>query len=541
MKQFHRDKLNKIFSPSVIRGLAIALIRQVGPSLKQSSQFLKKRSQSRPKKPTRPELTGDGMYVEAFVSDTLPALIGKIRKVESLEIVLKIPENVPIFHELTTWLKLSSYTHQSGQIIAIASTDQLVQQLAKLVGIPIASSEWYFGPSIRIRRISRIYSRNLLKIGSFLLILVGVWVGATTVFDQISHVEIQLSPAGHERSVDVIFSVSDLIQDSDLLKRVIKGRSVRQETEATVIVATTGIDSLGSEKAIVNLEFTNSSSKNYSVASGFLVGTKEGINFRTTVSITLEPDEVKQVAAICDLPGTLGNVQAGTITESTLPIEITAINPNPASGGADTIWAIVDAADILTAHKYSRDVLATRGVKALRSVETGGELVTATVSTPILSQEARQGIGDKSEVFVIDYIIVASGLVVDLSEAERLMGMILSSTLESHEELIGLTKLDIVDAPELGNDKVRIRGTGRVINVEGWARDLSDSLKSASLEDADIILKQYLSLDESPIIIFRPSFFPARSLPRLARNIQIHLLIPEQKNARYARDGKNNE
>lgn len=541
MKPFRHDKLNKIFSPSVIRGLANALIRQMGPSLKQFRQFLKKTSRPKPKKTARAKLTGDGMYVEALVSDTLPTLIGRIRKVESLEIVLKIPEDAPVFHELRTWLKLSSYTHQSGQMIAIASTDQLVQQLAKTVGIPIASSEWYFGPSIRIRRISRTYSKNFLKIGSFLLILVGVWVGVTSVINQISHAEIQLNPAGQERSVDVIFSVSDLIQDSDLLKRVIKGRSVRQETEATVIVATSGIGKLGSENAIVNLEFVNSSSKKYSVASGFLVGTKEGINFRTTVSITLQPDEAKRVAAICDLPGTLGNVQAGTITESTLPIEITAINPNSASGGTDTIWAVVDAADIVTAHKYSGDVLATRGVKALQSVANDGELVTATVSTPILSQEARQDIGDRSEVFVIDYIIVASGLMVDLSEAERLMELILSSTLEPHEELIGLTKLDIVDSPELGNDKVRIRGTGRVINVEGWARDLSDSLKSASFEDADILLKEYLSLDESPRIIFRPSFLPVRSLPQLARNIQIHLMTPEQETARYARDGANNE
>ena len=541
MKPFRHDKLNKIFSPSIIKGLVINLARQMTPLLKQFSDLLKKKSRPKPNKSVQARLTGDGMYVEASLSDTLPTLIGRIRKVESLEIILKIPEDTPVFHELRTWLKLSSYTHQSGQIIAIASTDQLVQQLAKTVGIPIASSEWYFGPSIRIRRISRTYSKNFLKIGSFLLILVGMWVGITSFIDQIARAEIQLNPAGQERSVDVIFSVSDLIQDSDLLKRVIKARSVRQETEATVIVTTSGIDKLGSENAIANLEFVNSSSKKYSVASGFLVGTKEGINFRTTVSITLEPNEAKRVPAICDLPGTLGNVQAGTITESTLPIEITAINPNSASGGVDMIWAVVDAADILTAHKYSRDVLATRGVKALQSVATGGELVTATVSTPILSQKARQNIGDRSEVFVIDYIIVASGLMVDLSEAERLMKMILSSTLESHEELIDLSKLDIVDSPELGNDKIRIRGTGRVINVEGWARDLSDSLKSASSEEANIILKEYLSLDESPDIIFRPSFLPTRSLPRLARNIQIHLMAPEQEITRDARDGKNNE
>ncbi|HIE83730.1 MAG TPA: hypothetical protein EYQ00_07755, partial [Dehalococcoidia bacterium] len=167
MKPVRRDKLRRIFSPSVTRGLAIALIRRLGPPLNRFSRFLKKKYQSRSKKSARPELTGDGMYVEAFGSDTLPTLIGKIRRVESLEIVLKIPEDTPIFLTLTTWLKLASYTRQSGQIIAIASTDQLVQQLARTVGIPIASSEWYFGPSIRLRRISRIYSTSFLKVGSF--------------------------------------------------------------------------------------------------------------------------------------------------------------------------------------------------------------------------------------------------------------------------------------------------------------------------------------------------------------------------------------
>jgi hypothetical protein len=296
------------------------------------------------------------------------------------------------------------------------------------------------------------------------------------------------------------------------------------------------MDSLGSERAIVNIEFVNSSSKNYSVASGFLVGTKEGINFRTTVSITLAPNESKQVAAVCDLPGTLGNVAASTITESTLPIEVTAMNSKAAIGGIDKTWAIVDASDILTAHRYSQNVLAIRGVKAL-STPGNGELVTATVSTPILSQHARQAIGDRSEVFVIDYVIVASGLVVDFSEAEHLVRMMLVSTLTFTEELVGLTQIDIIDAPELGNDKVRIRGTGRVVDTKNWAEDLSVLLRATSLQEATTNLEEYLSLTEPPIITLSPSLLSVDSLPRLARNIRIRLLLPEYN----LRDEKNNE
>ena len=472
-------------------------------------------------------ITGDGLYLEASKLDTLSTLIGKLRRIESLEIILKIPENATNFRDLATWLRFAAYVKQSGQTIAVSSTDHSIQQLAKTVGVPIASSEWYFGPSIRLRRLGWTTFRKFRNVLVSLLLLGIGWFGGNMALDQVTHATIQISPTGEERSVDIIFSASDLIQDSDLKTRVIKARSVREETEATVVVAVSGEDSRGLERATANIEFVNSSSKNYSVASGFLVGTKEGINFKTTVSITLAPNESKKVTAVCDLPGILGNVNALTITESNLPIEITATNPEAATGGVDTTWPIVDARDILTAHKYSRDVLISRGIKALELDDTA-QLVTSTVSTPILSQRARQAIGEQSEVFVIDYIIVASGLVIDFSEAHSLAEMILISTLERNEELIGLTKLDIVDSPELGSDKVRIRATGRVIAIDNWASDLSNPLRSASFDEASTIVEEYLSLSHSPIITLTPSFLPLNSLPRLARNIEIQLLIAKE-------------
>jgi hypothetical protein len=536
MKLYRLNKLVKRFPLERTRGSIAAFVERRKPVFKKNRQVLNKVIYRNISESFPERLTGDGLYFEVRTSDTLPSLIGKLRRIESLEIILKIPENANNFRELATWLRFSAYMKQSGQMLAVASTDPLIQQLAKTVGMPIASSEWYFGPSIRIRRLGRIYSKYFVRLGSLLVAVIFIWFGGGMILDRIAHAEIEVTPTGHERSVDVIFSVSDLIEDSDLLRRVVKARSVREETEATVIVAVTGMDSLGSERAIVNIEFVNSSSKNYSVASGFLVGTKEGINFRTTVSITLAPNESKQVAAVCDLPGTLGNVAASTITESTLPIEITAINSKAASGGIDKSWAIVDASDVLTAHRYSQNVLAIRGVKALSTLGNG-ELVTATVSTPILSQHARQAIGDPSEVFVIDYVIVASGLVVDFSEAERLVKMMLVSTLTFTEELVGLTQIDIIDAPELGNDKVRIRGTGRVIDTKDWAQDLSVLLRAASLQEATANLEEYLSLTEPPIITLSPSLLSVDSLPRLARNIRIQLLLPEYD----LHDEKNNE
>ena len=335
MKLYRLNGLVKKFLLERTRGLIAAFVEKRKPVFKTNRQILDKVRYRNISESFPERLTGNGLYFEVPTSDTLPDLIGKLRRIESLEIILKIPENANNFRELTTWLRLSAYMKQSGQMLAVASTDPLIQQLAKTVGMPIASSEWYFGPSIRIRRLGRLYSKYLVRLGSLLVAVVFIWFGGGMILDRITHAEIEVTPTGHERSVDVIFSVTDLIENSDLLRRIVKARSVREETEATVVVAVTGMDSLGSERAIVNIEFVNSSSKNYSVASGFLVGTKEGVNFRTTVSITLAPNESKQVAAVCDLPGTLGNVAASTITESTLPIEVTAMNSKAAIGGID--------------------------------------------------------------------------------------------------------------------------------------------------------------------------------------------------------------
>ena len=115
-------------------------------------------------------ITGDGLYLEASKSDTLSSLIGKLRRIESLEIILKIPEDATNFRELATWVRFAAYVKQSGQTIAVSSTDHSIQQLAKAVGVPIASSEWYFGPSIRLRRLGWTIFRKF-RIALMLLLL----------------------------------------------------------------------------------------------------------------------------------------------------------------------------------------------------------------------------------------------------------------------------------------------------------------------------------------------------------------------------------
>ena len=75
---------------------------------------------------------------------------------------------------------------------------------------------------------------------------------------------------------------------------------------------------------------------------------------------------------------------------------------------------------------------------------------------------------------------------------------------------------------------VFLRLTGRVIATDNWARDLSNPLRSASFDEASTIVEEYLSLSHSPIITLTPSFLPLNSLPRLARNIEIQLLIAKE-------------
>mgnify|MGYP004057415479 FL=1 len=196
-----------------------------------------------------------------------------------------------------------------------------------------------------------------------------------------------------------------------------------------------------------------------------------------------------------------------------MPTEIAVTNPEPAFGGTDNSWSIVSPDDVLQAHVHAQSVLRAKGIHELRDLNLG-ELISTTVATPVFSQQARQNIGDPSDIFVMDYVIIATGLVVSPDEARRVTRTIFSTTLSPAEELVRISQIELIDSPNLGKDKVRLRATAEVADLSHWIEDVNDFLPGKSTEQAEWFLWDRLDLIDSPDIQITPNFLRRTSLPR---------------------------
>ena len=81
------------------------------------------------------------------------------------------------------------------------------------------------------------------------------------------------------------------------------------------------------------------------------------------------------------------------------------------------------------------------------------------------------------------------------------------------EELIRISQIELIDSPDLGKDKVRIRATAEIADLSHWIEDVNDFLPGKSTEAAGSFLQARLELIESPDIQITPNFLRRTSLP----------------------------
>ena len=464
--------------------------------------------------------------IEIEASDTPANAIGKIDS-SGLEIAfIKVPEDAYEFERLDYWLRITAYARRTGFVPIVITRNSIIRRSAKASGleartIPLSG----FMPIVALL-LTRLKGRSIRSVSSStLLALTGVLVlGIASLWglSAIQRAEIRLNPPTTLRTIDTILTVTDLASGNDIVNRKIVGIPVRTEVSATVVVKTTGIDDSGAETALVVLEFTNTSTKPYSLAKGFEVRTEEYMSFAIIEDILLKSGDTVLVSALCNIPGEIGNVAADSLVVGTLPREITVTNPEPAFGGTDTFWPIVSPDDVLQAHIHGQSVLRTRGIHELRQLKLG-ELVSTTVATPIFSQQARQAIGDPSDIFVMDYVIIATGLVVSPEEARNITRSIFSTTLSPTEELVAISQIEVIDSPELGKDKIRIRASAEITDLTDWIGDVTDFLPGLDINEAESFLKTRLELDQPPDVSITPSFLRRTALPNDPKKITLIL------------------
>tara|TARA_B100000700_G_scaffold329025_1_gene448939 strand:+ start:398 stop:1960 length:1563 start_codon:yes stop_codon:yes gene_type:complete len=466
------------------------------------------------------ELTGDAAPIEIIeieTSDTSATVIGKIESSGLNSAFIELPENAYEFERLDHWLRIAAYARRTGFVPIIVSRNTRIRKSAKSTGLktrtlPMEGFGDMLDSLLKPLKVGRVRS---LSSNTLLTLVTTVTFGLTLlwIFNSVPRAEVRFNPPTTSRTIDTILTVTDIANGNDIANRRIVGIAVRREVSATVVVKTTGIDDSGDETSLVVLEFTNSSSKPYSLAKGFQVRTEDYLSFAIIEDVIVGPGEVVLVSALCGIAGEIGNVTADTLTIGILPTEIAVTNPEPAFGGTDNSWSIVSPDDVLQAHVHAQSVLRAKGIHELRDLNLG-ELISTTVATPVFSQQARQNIGDPSDIFVMDYVIIATGLVVSPDEARRVTRTIFSTTLSPAEELVRISQIELIDSPNLGKDKVRLRATAEVADLSHWIEDVNDFLPGKSTEQAEWFLWDRLDLIDSPDIQITPNFLRRTSLPR---------------------------
>ena len=470
-------------------------------------------------KKSNSDLTGNAVPIEIIkikTSETSATIIGNIESSGLKSAFIELPEDAYEFERLDHWLRIAAYARRTGFVPIIVSRNNRIRKSAKSTGLetrtlPIEGFGNLLDSLLRPLNVGRVRS---LSSNTLLTIVTTAIFGLTVlwILNSVPRAEVRFNPPTTSRTIDTILTVTDTTNGSDIANRRIAGLAVRTEVSATVVVKTTGIDDSGDETSLVVLEFTNSSSKPYSLAKGFQVRTEDYLSFAIIEDVVIDPGEVVLVSALCGTAGEIGNVTANTLTIGILPTEISVTNPEPAFGGTDDSWSIVSPDDVLQAHVHAQSVLRARGIHELRDLNLG-ELVSTTVATPVFSQQARQDIGDPSDIFVMDYVIIATGLVVSPDEARKVTRAIFSTTLSPAEELIRISQIELIDSPDLGKDKIRIRATAEVADLSQWVEDVNDFLPGRGAEQVERFLQDRLELAEPPDIRITPNFLRRTSLP----------------------------
>ena len=465
------------------------------------------------------ELTGDAAPIEIIeieTSDTSATVIGKIESSGLQSAFIELPENAYEFERLDHWLRIAAYGRRTGFVPIVVSRNNRIRKSAKSTGLETRTLPMEgFGDMLdSLLEPLTAHRVRSLSSNTVLTLVITVMFGITLlwILNSVPRAEVRFNPPTTSRTIDTILTVTDIASGNDITDRRIVGIAVRTEVSATVVVKTTGIDDSGDETSLVVLEFTNRSSKPYSLAKGFQVRTEDYLSFAIIEDVVIAPGEVVLVSALCSIAGEIGNVTADSLTIGILPTEISVTNPEPAFGGTDDSWSIVSPDDVLQAHVHAQSVLRARGIHELRDLNLG-ELVSTTVATPVFSQQARQDIGDPSDIFVMDYVIIATGLVVSPDEARKVTRTIFSTTLSPAEELIRISQIELIDSPDLGKDKIRIRATAEVADLSQWVEDVNDFLPGRGAEQVERFLQDRLELTEPPDIRITPNFLRRTSLP----------------------------
>ncbi len=478
--------------------------------------------------------------VVAGREDDANSVIGRIETASEVEVLLVVPRRARGLRDAMAWPRIAAHARQRGLTVRVLASRRDVREHALNAGLSTARTTGGLRPAPAVsiplgpRELTlRVPSVTpLIRLAAFAAIPIVIF-GAAAYY--VPSADIYIAPPGEELTSAARVHLNP-VGETDIGEGVVGATSVSETIVAVASTVTTGTASVGDVAAKVELEFTNTSEADVRLPIGTAVEDAGEFTFTTDEAATVAAGEVAYVPATAIRPGTVGNVEAGTVRFLIgFPTTLTVTNPLAAAGGEDIEVPAAAAEDAVRVGEIAEDVLRRAGTRALERLVEDGTVFPETVSVAILSQEPLVEPGDPAEAFLMEYTALVSAIVLPDDAARRAGEQILVSVLPDGMALIPGTADAVAENPIF--DGSRLVAT---LNATGLATPLFDPaslrgiLTGVAPSAAATRLREELSLDVEPLIRVHPGFLPAVRMPRREDRISIVFLSKEDLAAEIA-------
>lgn len=294
---------------------------------------------------------------------------------------------------------------------------------------------------------------------------------------------------------------------------------------------TTGRRQEPAGKARGQVVVINRTTRQITMSAGTIVATATGNNvrFATLAEAPLAPNARATVPIEATLPGPLGNVRAGTITqvEGPLALSVVVANDSPTAGGTLERVGVVTDEDKTALQAQLFEQLKKGAYDRLsEKIGPGTFVPPESVSYLALSPTFTPFVGEVAPELSLNMTVQAVGLSVDTAAAQTIGLQRLQDAMQTGTRLISDSVRFIPGAVSVPDEKtVKFELTSQGVLLRGIdTKAVRSVTQGLSVEEATVALMDRFQLAQPPEIRLGPDWLPyivPVSLPRLPWRIRV--------------------
>ncbi len=479
---------------------------------------------------------------------------------QTQRVLLVWPKQGQVLARRLDLLLLHRHAYRLGAHLALITTDLIVREHARDLGLPVFPSlgasrrvKWRSRPvrlaparphpapeAVTLRPPKPFYSewpipRWAVWMFKSLFLIIGLGALVTLALALLPSATLTLTPA--VRPITLSVEVVADPEATQIVASVIPARTVYAEVEATGQIATTGLKDVPSASATGSVIFTNLVGTSATIPQGTGLRTTSGaaIRFVTTQAATLEArlGATVEVPIKAEDPGLAGNVAATQINaiDGPLGLQLAVINPTATTGGTVSQGYAVTRADQQQLRAQLLEQLNQTALGTIEAQLQPGEFLAndSVALAEVVAESYSNSVGEVTNIITLTLRIATTGLSMSDAEARQVAQDALAAAVPTSESLLP-TQTQFERDPA-----TRLDAEGRVhftLTVTGATQAVIDAnavrqmVVGQSISEAYYQLNGALPLAAPPDIVVSPAWYVEwyNRLPWLTFRLNVMLL-----------------